>query len=212
MFFRQLRRLRASFFQFPVESCSFCTSVLLKFHLERRSKNHFFFQSVKSALPTRFIIITMASSRKRTKITLNVSEAEFKRLGCDIINRSTGGSRVLFLRRWNSAFGVDPIVVVDCWTRLEIDTADDPEMNGAQPSHLLWALLFLKKCTALEDLSKDAGCDEKTFDKWAKIFIRRISYLVEEVVRSLLHDPIVLPASLYLTLLSVSVSLALFPY
>ena len=54
---------------------------------------------------------------------------------------------------------------------------------GASPTHMLWSLLFLKTCGKETMLSSMAGgIDEKTFRKWAWVFIMIISDLESDVV------------------------------
>jgi hypothetical protein len=121
---------------------------------------------------------------KRTKATTDVTSEEFMELGGRIIGTEYGaGSVNVFERRWKTQFGVHPAVVAEAWRLINNSVPDeDVEMKGAQPSHLLWALMYLKKATPEADLAKDAGCVEKTFRKWYKIFVRCIAYLQNEVV------------------------------
>lgn len=100
-----------------------------------------------------------------------------------------GRSEAVFERRFLSFFGVELVVVAQVWELLLVPAApeDDPELNGARPEHLLWALLFLKKYgdesehAALCGAAKGA-VDEKTFRKWSKIFVNRISWLICDIV------------------------------
>ena len=58
------------------------------------------------------------------------------------------------------------------WYRL------DPHANisrYAKPKHLLWALMLVKVYAKEEVLAKLARCDEKTFRKWAWLFVEEIS-------------------------------------
>ena len=76
-------------------------------------------------------------------------------------------------------------VCVETWTRMKVavNDPDDPELNGATPRHLLWALLFLKKYGDEAEMATLAGCDEKTFRKWSEIFVIRVASLIGDVVR-----------------------------
>lgn len=127
-----------------------------------------------------------AAARKRTRTTLNVTGEEFKRLGSATLNRvyTRGSSVILFERRWQSEFGVAVPVVVDCWNRLDIDV-NDPDLNGIQPSHLLWTLLLLKKGGSNEGLSGKCGCDEQTFRKWTDVILLLIHGIKDDVVSAL---------------------------
>jgi hypothetical protein len=89
-----------------------------------------------------------STSAKRAKVLVPVSEGDFQSIGGEIMGRDPEGkSQIVFLRRWLSFFGVEPVVCVDAWTRLRVlvDDPDDPELAYAKPEHLLWGLLFLKK-------------------------------------------------------------------
>jgi hypothetical protein len=75
---------------------------------------------------------------KKFKIARDVTSNDYKQLGSDIMNRSTGGSEPVFERRWISHFGVEVVVCVDVWRSLRMDK-EGPKY--AEPKHLLWALL-----------------------------------------------------------------------
>ena len=128
----------------------------------------------------------MGKTAKRAKITILVTEDEFRQIGSEIMGRSLESrSEAVFERRWMSFFGVDAVVCVDAWTRIGIDinNPQEPEDKSAEPAHFLWGLLFLKKYGSKEDLSVLAGAvNEKTFRKWSSIFVTKISKLMCEVV------------------------------
>jgi hypothetical protein len=120
---------------------------------------------------------------KRSKVTTQgVTEDDFVRLGAAIMGREPGGSQEVFERRWTTIFGVHPAVVAEAWRLINVRPDEDDEMKGAQSAHILWALMYLKRAVREADNAKDAGCDEKTFRKWYKIFVRRIAYLDDQVV------------------------------
>ena len=127
-------------------------------------------------------------AKKRAKVYIPASEDEFKRLGSEIMGRDPEGrSEKVFSRRWNSFFGVELVVVAETWERLRVPADDGTDLDYAKPEHLLWALLFLKKYGDEEEMAKLVGpdgkaVDEKTFRKWIKIFVNRISYLLLDVV------------------------------
>jgi hypothetical protein len=87
-----------------------------------------------------------------------------------------------------SFFGVDPAVVVELWDLIEVPFFDDGDLSHAQPKHLLWALLFLKKYGDESEMAALCGdfnsgaIDEKTFRKWRTIFVKRIASLKYNVV------------------------------
>ena len=122
--------------------------------------------------------------KKRAKSYRVVTEEEFRQLGATMMNHDPEGrSERVFLRRWMFFFGVEPDVVIDAWERIHTGAVHDGDLAFAKPEHLLWALLFLKKYGAEEDMSSIAGgVDETTFRKWSKLFVARISFLQDEVV------------------------------
>jgi hypothetical protein len=103
-----------------------------------------------------------------------------------IVDAATGivklppNSNSVFTRRWMSAFGAPPIVCCILWNKM------DPFKTmprGVEPKHLLWGLHFLAVYDTEENSSQRVGqVDEKTFRKWAHLFVKAISYLESEVV------------------------------
>ena len=56
--------------------------------------------------------------------------------------------------------------------------------KGAKPSHLLWALMFLKLYAIEHVHASLAGCDDKTFRAWQWLCLRVLATLklVREIV------------------------------
>jgi len=127
----------------------------------------------------------MAPRTKKAMLYIHATLDDFLLAGGEIMKRSPHKSEDVFDRRWKAFFGVGPPVVTDVWSRLHINL-DEPELNGAEPPHLLWALMFLKQYGTEETMSTyakaAAAVDEQTYRKWSKIFIRRISHLKDQVV------------------------------
>ena len=73
-----------------------------------------------------------------------------------------------FFRRFKSMFGTTPIVTAIAWEKCS------PHVPGADPKHLLWAMLFLKQYASEEVHSAMADCDEKTFRKWCWHYVGRL--------------------------------------
>jgi hypothetical protein len=128
--------------------------------------------------------------KKKSKVTVTVTEDEMKHLGGEMMGRDPEGrSESVFIRRWLSFFGVEPIICAETWNLLNIavNDPDDPDLTNARPEHLLWGLLFLKKYGSEEEMARIAGgesaVDEKTFRKWSNIFVTRIAGLIFDVVR-----------------------------
>jgi hypothetical protein len=98
-----------------------------------------------------------------------------------------GLSAAVFMHWWMTLFGAKPGVCTDAWTCLKVAVSDpdDPELNGAKPEHLAWALLFPKKCGSEEELATITGArDEKTLCKWSHTFATCVSHLLFDLVRS----------------------------
>jgi len=127
---------------------------------------------------------------KRSKpsecIPLSVEQVE--QLGGRIMSRDPEGrSGSIFRVRFLSFFGVDPAVVVRAWDMIQVPFFHDGDLSHAQPKHILWALLFLKKYGDESEMSALCGedgraVDEKTFRKWRTIFVHRIASLKPDVV------------------------------
>ena len=62
------------------------------------------------------------------------------------------------------------------------------ETTKANPSHLLWALYFMKNYeTKSEDVTNFDGVDEKTLRKWVWFYVKGISKLASNVVSLLIE-------------------------
>jgi hypothetical protein len=85
-----------------------------------------------------------------------------------------------FNRRWKSSFGAPPEVCCVSWNKI------NPYKTmpaGADPKHILWALLFLTVYdTEHNSAQRLSNVDEKTYWKWSKLFVDAISYLECKVV------------------------------
>lgn len=133
----------------------------------------------------------MVTKKAKTDVPLiPVSELQLRSLGAEIMGRDPEGrSMKVFEDRWNSFFGVSVAICVIVWNMLQVPVHDDGDFSHAEPYHLLWGLLFLKKYGDEREMAHLAGgdegpVDEKRFRKWAHIFIRRIAGLIFDVVSS----------------------------
>ena len=89
-------------------------------------------------------------------------------------------------RQFRSLFGCSPEIVAEIWFRIAPRGGEISLKKGAEPRHLLWALLFMK-VYANEDVlcSMVGGVDNKTFCFWTRYFIRIIATrLYNKEVRS----------------------------
>lgn len=121
---------------------------------------------------------------RRQKISTSVDADDFKRLGAQIMDRVPDiGSELVSETRWTQMFKTTKHVATIAWGMIMKHFGDDAHLQGSRPEHLLWAFMQLNKSAKPSMLAKAAGCDEKTFRKWAWRFIYYISYLLDEVVR-----------------------------
>ena len=101
--------------------------------------------------------------------------------GLKIMNRSGTGSEETQEHRFKSLFGIPFSIVEILWSI--IDPFNDNTLNGVEPKHLLWALMFLKLYGTEDNVvSLAGGCDDKTYRKWVWIMIINLSDLEQEVV------------------------------
>ena len=112
----------------------------------------------------------------------NINVGTFIAVGRPYITHH-GRGRLLSQRtehgKFKSFFGASAEVCFDVWYKL------DPQINisrSAQPKHLLWALMLVKVYATEEVLAKLACCDEKTYRKWAWLFLEEISETVFPIV------------------------------
>ena len=82
-------------------------------------------------------------------------------------------------QRFNSLYGVNPCVCVYVWECL---CGENLLPSKCLPSHLCWALHFMKTYLMENVLSLMFGADEKTLCKWIWIVIYAISNLENNLV------------------------------
>jgi hypothetical protein len=133
------------------------------------------------------------NSKKKARSTRDLNADEFLNVGKTIMKRTPPPDMVLqgttFEDRWIEFFGVVPAVVAIAWNMIMgpwmNSTDKSRELEGAEPAHILWALMFLKIYATeavLATLSGLKAVDEKTFRKWRDIFVAQIAYLETDVV------------------------------
>lgn len=84
------------------------------------------------------------------------------------ILRTTDKSYKESHRKFKSTFGTSTTVASILWEKIEIN---DWLPNRSNPSHLLFALLFLRKYETEEMNSILSGHTEKTFRNWIHLFV-----------------------------------------
>jgi len=128
------------------------------------------------------------AKRSKPSECIPLTEARVEQLAGQIMSRDPeSGSLATFRIRFLSFFGVDPAVVVRAWEMIEVPFFHDGDLSHAQPKHILWALLFLKKYGDESEMAALCGedgraVDEKTFRKWRDVFVHRIASLKPDVV------------------------------
>jgi hypothetical protein len=81
--------------------------------------------------------------------------------------------------RFRSCFGASIGVVLDIWNRVEPIL----DQRGAEPKHLLWALVFLKVYSTEEIHCSIVGWPHcHTFRKWSWYFIQKIADLKDSII------------------------------
>jgi len=130
------------------------------------------------------------AKRPKPSECIPLTGAQVEKLGGEIMGRDPEGrSGSVFRVRFLSFFGVDPAVVVRAWDMIQVPFFDDGALSHAQPKHILWALLFLKKYGDESEMAALCGedgraVDEKTFRKWRDVFVWFIASLKPDVVSS----------------------------
>ena len=94
--------------------------------------------------------------------SVEVSPEAFSRLALFLAHQGEQVGEATRSRQFRAHFGVSPLVRSIVWSMVL-----ESLPHGAQPIHLLWALLFLK-VYATEHVRKSmTGANEKTFRKWS---------------------------------------------
>ena len=101
--------------------------------------------------------------------SLTTPPAMFKDLGARLIRKLLLSTNV-WLQRFRAHFCVTPSLCAEIWARLAFQPS-------GKPIHLLWALLFLKTYSTEHVHAAFCQVDEKTFRKWAWIYIKLIEGL-----------------------------------
>lgn len=83
-------------------------------------------------------------------------------------------SKVLFLRKFRSLFGMSCKVVTKTWNSLQLQNLLPAK---ADPKHLLWMCAFLKSYDSENVYATRFKVDEKTFRKWVWIMLEAVSKL-----------------------------------
>ena len=121
-----------------------------------------------------------------------IAPSAFRLLGWDIIHRipinasiNHTASTTIEARReavFRSAFGVSSDVCSHTWEYLSTSNRMVEGQKKAKPTHLLWALMFLKKYETEIFLCCLLSTTEKTLRKWVWIMIEAVSNIHDDFV------------------------------
>jgi hypothetical protein len=112
---------------------------------------------------------------------MDPSPHDFEQLGSELMQRGNPQRQTRTSdRRFRSTFGTTGAICSLIWNLLQPETTMP---QGSSPYHLLWALMLLKLYSTESILCTMAGgVDEKTFRKWAWMFVDEISHLEPSLV------------------------------
>ncbi len=102
----------------------------------------------------------------------------FLRLGHKITKHAMHEGLSLGYRKFRAYFGTSPLVCVVTWEKLW-----SVRPKNSTPEHMLWALMLLKQYSVESCNATLAGVTEKTFRKWAHLFIDLLAsmHVVNEI-------------------------------
>ena len=108
-----------------------------------------------------------------------VSAEAFMLVGEDIISKKKRNTKsdMIRRRRFQSNFGTAPEICSNIWARIMFTRRKQIPFSNPAPKHLLWALHLMKTYGTEDCLASNCGVDEKTFRRWAWIFIEEIARL-----------------------------------
>jgi hypothetical protein len=109
----------------------------------------------------------------------SVAANDFLLQGRLIMSSRDGISSAVEDRRFRSNFGATPEICCILWGML---SPENTMKKGVKCCHLLWALMFLKLYVSEHVLCSMANCDQKTFRKWAWLFVLALADLGPDVV------------------------------
>jgi hypothetical protein len=106
---------------------------------------------------------------------------EFSKLACEMMWRTYNASEKIRTRRIKSFFGAPALVIAKLWELL-MEKAG-PWSTLTRKQHLLWALHLAKVYASQAVISSNVGApDEKTYRKWAWLFLDGLVSLTFDVV------------------------------
>jgi hypothetical protein len=119
-------------------------------------------------------------------MTDNIPASTFSHLGRALADRRHNAcqrSDEYERRRFKAFYGTSADKCSRLWWMIHHTAKSYQEIGGgAQPQHLLWALMWLKTYNTDIYLSGVVGVDENTFRKWYWKFVMAISFLKDKIV------------------------------
>ena len=115
--------------------------------------------------------------------------AEFEELGRLTAKYKASRSEKVNARRFRSHFGV-PSDVIACTWELVIESPFLKRKLGRrepQPKHFLWAMMLNKIYSTMPVLATRLQIDEKTLEKWAKLYLEAVAELDRSVVSMVVY-------------------------
>ena len=113
---------------------------------------------------------------------MSIRPEVFAAIGSMMMRRQSAIAEATEERRFYAIFGTSTMICSLLWKMI------DPKSimpKGVSPHHLLWALMFMKIYSSEHvHCAMADGVDEKTFWKWAWIFVLAIADLEYHVVRN----------------------------
>ena len=112
----------------------------------------------------------------------DVSSSEFLQLGTELKGRLVSTENVN-RRRFKAWYGIDWKLMSVVWQLLwKIGwMRENIKKRKPDPTHLLWALSFLKEYNIEDVHAADVGVEAKTFRKWVWLYIEGIAELASRV-------------------------------
>lgn len=89
-----------------------------------------------------------------------------------VMTRHASSSGIIRERRFRQMFGITPFICSMIWEDLRVQQL---HLNNAKPVYMLCALLLLRLYETDDVNRAISGIDEKTFRKWAWIYISLIA-------------------------------------
>jgi len=108
-------------------------------------------------------------------VNRSINEAAITSIAESIVGHGCSGRVAWQLRMFKAHFGVSPFIATCLWNHM-VDERTLPVME-ARPTHLLWALMFIKLYSTEAAMSRICGTTAKTFRQRVWDMLRSIATL-----------------------------------